>query len=487
MGLLNRFWQRRTKRASKPRSTQGPRSYDLCLERLEDRSLPSTSPSTAWAQAVGDTSAPATSESYAVATDSAGSVYMTGFYTDQFLPAGSSTPLYSAGGMDIFVAKYSSTGAFQWAVSMGGAGADFGIALAADSAGHVDVAGAFSGTARFGSTTLTATGSSYNPFVAQLDANSGAVFWATNPFPTSGYWAYDVAVDSAANAYVTGVYPSASGFAAKIGPNGNLLWQDQITSPINGSSSGRHVAVSGTNVYFSGGFNDSATFATGSGNYTVTSNTSGVAAYVLNLTSNNQFVWAQVFQPLAQKHQTPGIIGITGIATDSNGNVYASGPIYGMVNFAGSTSTTGPFVLNGGSEAAYVVKLSPTGSPLWADQFGTNGAAPNSITVDGAGNVYLTGNYSGTTSFFGTRLTSDAGSSDVFVMNLTTNGAFQWVVSAGGSAADYGEGIAVDSSGNVDVAGAIDWNSASNYTAAFGTQSLKTSTAVAFVWQLTQP
>jgi hypothetical protein len=470
------------------------------LEALEDRTLPA---SFGWALAVGDTSGPATSAGNATATDAAGNVYLTGSYSSDFLPAGSSVKLTSTGGTDIFVAKYSRSGAFQWAVGMGGASADEGRAIAVDSAGHVDVAGGFQGTANFGAQTLTATGSGWNPFVAQLDAGSGTVLSATNPFAAGGDEATAVAVDSAGNAYVAGNPPppqsSTPPFAAKVDPNGHLLWQDQITTVSDGwPSSG--VAVSGGNVYFSGAFGHSATFATGSGSITVTAGKEGgFAGYVLKLTDDNQFVWAHVFQPVAVKkgNQPDGWIIGNHIAADSNGNVYAYGVVaYGLVNFAGSTSTAGPFVLGGnatgnyGNQSAYVVKLSPTGGVLWAEQFGltTNGGNgvlnATSITVDGAGNVYLTGESGGATSFFGTNLTS----SDVFVVKLDTNGVFQWVTSAGGTGSDAGNGIAVDSFGDIYVTEFINSGSASNYTADFDpTHSLTTSTEMAFLWQLTQP
>jgi hypothetical protein len=241
------------------------------LEALEDRTLPA---SFGWALAFGDTSPPATSTGYATATDAVGNVYLTGSYSADFLPAGSSVRLTSAGGTDIFVAKYSRSGSFQWAVSMGGASADEGRAIAVDSAGHVDVAGGFQGTANFGAHTLTAAGSGWSPFVAQLDATSGTVLWATNPFAASGDKAFAVAVDSAGNAYVagsSGLTVGGSPCVAKVDPNGILLWHDQITAG-SGYIPDPGVAVSGGNVYFSGGFCISATFPTASGNHTVTSN-----------------------------------------------------------------------------------------------------------------------------------------------------------------------------------------------------------------------
>src|SRR5262249_53897347 len=160
---------------------------------------------------------------------------------------------YSAGESDVFVAKYSSTGAFLWAVSMGGAGYDHAYGIAVDSAGDVDVAGGFMGTAQFGSQTLTATGSGYNPFVVQLNATTGNVLWATNPYPVSGNTAWGIAVDSAGNAYVAGQDTSSNNaFAAKVSSNGTVSWVDQITPNYAGVTPS--VAVSGNNAYFEGSF-----------------------------------------------------------------------------------------------------------------------------------------------------------------------------------------------------------------------------------------
>jgi hypothetical protein len=271
MNLLNQLWRRGTKSRSELCRANKPAAFHPRLEVLEDRFLPSTNPTTAWVQA--------TSAGAAVATDSTGNVYI-------------------AGGNS--VAKYSSAGGYQWAASMGGAG----DALAVDNLGHVDVVGSFSGTASFGSTTLIGTSSDpshpLNPFVVQLDANTGNVLWALNPFSTaSGHFASAVAVDSTGNVYVTGTNSSTNSFfATKVDPYGNLVWQDQITPNMgtwgNDNSIGG-VAVSGTNVFFSGSFGLSATFATyptGAQICTVTNAgaQTGVAAYVVELTSANQFV-----------------------------------------------------------------------------------------------------------------------------------------------------------------------------------------------------
>jgi hypothetical protein len=108
------------------------------------------------------------------------------------------------------------------------------------------------------------------------------------------------------------------------------------------------------------------------------------------------------------------------------------------------------------------------------------------VAVDGAGAVYLTGFFTGTTSLNpagGGNLTS-AGGNDAFALKLDTNGVYQWGLQAGGAGDDRGIGIAVDSYGDVDLTGYIGAG-----TATFGdpTHSLTTSTKTSFLWQIAQP
>lgn len=76
---------------------------------------------------------------YAIALDATGSVYVTGSFQGTMTVG--STTLTSAGGEDIFVAKFSSSGQSLWTVSMGGPSLDRGYDIAVDAAGNVYIAG----------------------------------------------------------------------------------------------------------------------------------------------------------------------------------------------------------------------------------------------------------------------------------------------------------------------------------------------------------
>ena len=95
---------------------------------------------------------------------------------------------------------------------------------------------------------------------------------------------------------------------------------------------------------------------------------------------------------------------------------------------------------------------------------GTNYDRGNAIAIDSSGNVYITGEFSGTVDFdpgAGTFNLISAGSNDdIFVSKLDSNCNFVWAKRMGGWSDDEGYSIAVDSSGNVYTTGVHEGNNA---------------------------
>ncbi len=118
-----------------------------------------------------------------------------------------------------------------------------------------------------------------------------------------------------------------------------------------------------------------------------------------------------------------------GVAVDSSGNVYVTG----------DTDSFGV-----GNEAVLLLKFNSSGSLLWQRTWGDGGLDYGlGVAVDSSGNIYVTGS----TNSFG------VGGVDVFLLRFDSFGSLLWQRTWGGSSADYGNGVVVDSSGHIYVTG----------------------------------
>ena len=221
-------------------------------------------------------------------------------------------------------------------------------------------------------------------------------------------------------------------------------------SVFGGSTSdvGYSIAVDSLgNVYTTGSFSGTVDFNPGTGVENLTS-AGGNDIFVSKLDSSGNFVWAK------RLGGTAGDDGF-GIAVDSSGNVYTTGSFFGTADFdpgAGVADLTSAI-----ERDVFVSKLDSSGNFVWAKRFGGASAdVGRVIAVDSSGNVYTTGYFNGTVDFdpgAGVANLTSAGGNDSFVLKLDSLGDFIWAKQLGGTAADVGRTIAVDSSGNVYTAG----------------------------------
>ena len=149
------------------------------------------------------------------------------------------------------------------------------------------------------------------------------------------------------------------------------------------------------------------------------------------------------------------------ITLDNAGNVYTTGSFQGTFDFdpgAGTTTLTS----NGGDDI-FITKFDASGNLVWARSMGdTLNEYGYSIGVDGTGNVYTTGHFSGTVDFdpgVATTTISSNGNEDIFVSKLDANGNFVWAKNIGGTTSDFGRAMTVDANGNVFVTGYFDGTS----------------------------
>lgn len=409
--------------------------------------------SSGWAQAPTWTWAQTPGSGYgnSTAVDAAGNVYVIGSFYGTVTFDG--TLLTSLGSQDVFIAKINSSGTYQWAVQAGSLDDDFGFGVAVDSSGSVYVTGSFSDSAAFGSMVLTSNGSR-DLFVAKL-TSAGNWQWAvgaggTNSTAFYGDTGTALAVDDAGSVYVTGNYfgPEAtfgsttlltagSGiFIAKLTPAGVWEWAVSAGGSIDKAAG---IAVdTNRNVYVTGGFTGTNAIF---GSTTLTS--SGIDMFLIKLNAVGGWEWVK-------SAGGPSIDEGRGVAVDSSGNVYVSG------EFRSPSMSLGTRLTNSGAvdtRDVFVAKLNSAGLWKWAVR--PNGSTEewnNGLTVSPGGEVYLTG-ISGSPSIRigSTTLVTRRGL--MFVSKLTTNGAWRWAVQAGGIGAESVNSQAVDGSGSVYVTG----------------------------------
>jgi hypothetical protein len=417
---------------------------------------------------------------YGIAVDSSGNAYVTGSTASTNFPTTSSAVQSTAGGAgDVFVTKFSSTGsALAYSTYLGGSGSDIGTAIAVDSTGNVYVVGSTSSTG-FPTTSNTSNalqanyGGNGDAFLAKLDATGSTLVYCTYLGGTNADYAQGVAVDSSGNAYVTGStesidFPTANplqigndghsdAFVSKVNPSGTGL---VYSTYLGGSSAdtGRAIAVDGSgNVYVSG-YTYSSDFPTQ--NALQSSNAGGSDAFVMELNAAGSALLYSTYIGGAGQDRA------FGLALDASGSVYVVGDTQSIdfptIHNAFQTS-------NHGQGDAFVFKLGPGGSPVvYSTLLGGSGMdQATGIAVDSSGNAYITG-FTQSSDFptvdplqtiLGIAGAGPCGSTlcaDAFVAKLGPSGTPVYSTYLGGNGADFGQAIAVDSSGKAYVAGSTE-------------------------------
>jgi hypothetical protein len=284
-------------------------------------------------------------------------------------------------------------------------------------------------------------------------------------------------------------------------------WADQLATYSTGGAYGNVInCVSvdpNENIYVAGNYGDSASI----GGIKLKTPSPSVDMYVARLNSSGQVVWAR---SLGSTSTTDEMFDVV---SDSIGNVYVCGYFDGQLvadsihlnavsishvaivkySSAGAvlwarlvwnaTEKPGALLIDHGYIYAAVnrtvSKYAPNGDTVWTRTVPNNISTPveyNDIAADTAGNLYVTGLFTGICTFGSTTLhASTVTDADVVIVKYDSDGNIVWAKRAGAASSpiqqDVGHGIAVSRHGDVYIVG--------QYTgkADFGSDSLNSVNA----------
>lgn len=371
----------------------------------------------------------------AIATDASGNVIIAGTFIGTADFGG--VPLVSAGGADIFIAKYASNGTHQWSKRFGDVSTDFGFSVAFDASGNVILSGSFSGSVDFGGGLLASAGLE-DIFVVKLDA-AGTHLWSQRHGSTTADQANAIAVDGAGNVVVAGRFQgtvdfgggplvSAGGndvFVTKRDPNGTHLWSNRYGAVLGQAANDVAVDPTNNDVIVAGFFESSVDFGGG-----VIASAGFVDAFVARYNSSGAHVWSDGFGGTGSETAT-------GVAVDGAGNVHITGSFSSTADFGGTP------LVSAGSSDSYAAKYNASGAHLWSRGFGGVGIdGGNSIDVDDADNTVITGTFNNTVNFGGGPLVSQ-GLSDIFLAKYGPAGDHEWSQRFGSTGSDNGNALDV--------------------------------------------
>jgi hypothetical protein len=409
--------------------------------------------------------------------DASGNVYTTGQFigTADFDPGAGIFNLTTAENVyESFISKVDGSGNLMWAKRIGGTGHTLGLSIFVDPAGNVYTTGQFGGSVDFdpgvGTYNLTASGpypEDRDVFISKLNSN-GEFIWAKSMGGNSTDESLDITVDTGGNVYITGEFLGTADFdpgvgaydmtsagsfdlfLSKLDSNGSFVWAKRMGSTKQDYSYSIALDANG-NVYTTGQFGGTVDFDPGAGVYNLTSS-DYFDVFVSKLDSNGNFLFARNIGGAA------GAVSVgQGIVVDLDGNIYTTGGFFGTVDFDPGVNTYN--LTNIGNSDIFISKLDSSGNFVWAKRMGgMNSESGLSLAVDASGNVYVTGQFRGTSDFdpgAGVYSLTSNGLADIFVSKLDHDGNFAWAKSIGGIYNDEGVGIASDSSNNVFVTGSF--------------------------------
>jgi len=345
----------------------------------------------------------------------------------------------------------------SYSTYLGGNNWDYGYSIAADIQGNAYITGDTRSTDFPTLNPFQSNQSGRDAFVAKFSSEGNELVYSTYMGGDDEDYGYDIAVDDAGFAFVTGEtqstnfplenpyqtdQPMRDAFVVKLNGEGNgLVYSTYLGG--SGGDEGNGIAIDSIGCAYVTGETYSTDFPT-------------VNAYQMDQTTNDAFVTKLSSDGSLLVYSTylgGNSVDIGhGIEVDGNGNAYVTGETNSS-NFP----TVNPLQPTyHGSKDAFITKLFSLGDSLIYSTYlgGTDIDYGFDIAIDAYSEVYVTGKtYSFNFPVVNPYQTDQSGP-DVFIAKLRSSGSeFVYSTYLGGGDNDWGNGIAVDSNGSAYVTG----------------------------------
>lgn len=321
--------------------------------------------------------------------------------------------------------------------------------LGVDAAGNFVIAGSNNGTVDFGDGSMP-----IGSFVAKFDPNCQHVW--SKPFPRGfqpemgptepGLYKPRVAVDPAGNVIVSSCFFVSADVGGgpltdaglgdmllfKLDASGTHLWSKRFGDVSRCTKPPVVSTDAAGNILLTADSGGQETVDFGGGPIT--------PPYIVKLSGDGEYIWSKPW-------------AVNSLGTDASGNVVISGGLSGTMNFGGNPLTASD------NADLFVAKLGSDGSHIWSKAFPTTTFVGDGMVVTMAvappGEIVLAGALYGTVDFGGGLLTQ-AGGGDACAAKLDANGEHLYSKRIGDAGRQYVDAVAIDSGGNVALAGLFD-------------------------------
>jgi hypothetical protein len=401
--------------------------------------------SQSWANQLGSSSI---DQATGITVDAVGNSYVTGFFSNS-INFDNGNLISSAGGKDIFIAKYDGSGQLAWVKGIGGSGDDEGKDIVVDNNGGIYLLGNFSSVVDFDPSinlALKTSQGASDVFIAKFN-NDGTLAQVDAIAGTGNDLAENIELDQSGNFYISGSFDgnldftpisttdnlsatmnNTAAFFAKYNASSAVVWAKKIESPVLITLTDMDIANS--QVYLSGYYRDTTNFNTNGGitNLSPAGNNDG---FIAKYNTNGLLVWANSIRGIDNE-------AVENIHVNIDGNLLVTGHYFNSIDLDPTNGNTS-FVSSSGQRDLFFAQYNSSGALRWGKSIGSpDDDYGYAITTDNQRRIFISGTFQDLmdvdpSAGKAVNIDNTGGGTDVFFARYDSIGNFEWAQTAGGN------------------------------------------------------